>query len=58
VREAAQAIGPRAGAREWTGNPVKNVCTTPVVAGQWQKKRDRLDIATFNGGESPEIKTI
>jgi branched-chain amino acid transport system substrate-binding protein len=43
--------------RKWTGNPVKNVCTTPVVAGQWQKKGDRLDIAIVNSGEFPEIKT-
>ncbi|HEY5082522.1 MAG TPA: ABC transporter substrate-binding protein [Bauldia sp.] len=42
---------------KWTGNPVKNVCTTPVVAGQWQKKGDRLDIAIVNSGEFPEIKT-
>ena len=31
---------------KWTGQPLKNVCTTPVVAGQWQKHGDRLDIAT------------
>jgi len=42
---------------KWTGNPVKNVCTTPVVAGQWQKKGDRLDIAIVNSGEFPEIAT-
>ena len=42
---------------KWTGNPVKNVCTTPVVAGQWQKTGDRLDIAIVNSGEFPEIKT-
>ena len=42
---------------KWTGNPVKNVCTTPVVAGQWQKKGDRLDVAIVNSGQFPEIKT-
>ena len=42
---------------KWTGSPVKNVCTTPVVAGQWQKKGDRLDVAIVNSGEFPEIKT-
>ena len=41
----------------WNGNPVKNVCTTPVVAGQWQKTGDRLDIAIVNSGEFPNIKT-
>ena len=42
---------------KWTGQPVKNVCTTPVVAGQWQKHGDRLDIAIVNSGAFPEIKT-
>jgi branched-chain amino acid transport system substrate-binding protein len=41
---------------KWPG-PVKNVCTTPVVAGQWQKKDDRLDIQIVNSGAFPEIKT-
>jgi len=40
---------------KWTGQPVKNVCTTPVVAGQWQKHGDRLDIAIVNSGAFPEI---
>ena len=42
---------------KWTGQPVKNVCTTPVVAGQWQKHGDRLDIAIVNSGAFPEIET-
>jgi len=42
---------------KWTGQPVKNVCVTPVVAGQWQKHGDRLDIAIVNSGDFPEIKT-
>jgi branched-chain amino acid transport system substrate-binding protein len=42
---------------KWTGQPVKNVCTTPVVAGQWQMHGDRLDIAIVNSGEFPEVKT-
>ena len=42
---------------QWTGQPVKNVCVTPVVAGQWQKHEDRLDIAIVNSGDFPEIKT-
>jgi branched-chain amino acid transport system substrate-binding protein len=42
---------------KWTGQPVKNVCVTPVVAGQWQKQGDRLDIAIVNSGDFPEIKT-
>jgi branched-chain amino acid transport system substrate-binding protein len=42
---------------QWTGQPVKNVCVTPVVAGQWQKHEDRLDITIVNSGDFPEIKT-
>jgi branched-chain amino acid transport system substrate-binding protein len=42
---------------KWTGQPVKNVCTTPVVAGQWQKHGDRIDIAIVNSGAFPEIAT-
>jgi branched-chain amino acid transport system substrate-binding protein len=42
---------------KWTGQPVKNVCTTPVVAGQWQKQGDRIDIAIVNSGAYPEIAT-
>jgi len=41
---------------QWPG-PVKNVCTTPVVAGQWQKKDERLDIQIVNSGAFPDIKT-
>jgi branched-chain amino acid transport system substrate-binding protein len=41
----------------WSGSPVKNVCTTPVVAGQWQKHGGRLDIEIVNSGAFPEIKT-
>jgi branched-chain amino acid transport system substrate-binding protein len=42
---------------KWSGQPVKNVCTTPVVAGQWQKHGDRIDIAIVNSGAFPEIAT-
>jgi branched-chain amino acid transport system substrate-binding protein len=42
---------------KWSGSPVKNVCTTPVVAGQWQKHDGRLDIEIVNSGAFPEIKT-
>jgi branched-chain amino acid transport system substrate-binding protein len=42
---------------KWSGSPVKNVCTTPVVAGQWQKHGGRLDIEIVNSGAFAEIKT-
>ena len=42
---------------KWSGQPVKNVSTTPVVAGQWQKHGERIDIAIVNSGLYPEIHT-
>jgi branched-chain amino acid transport system substrate-binding protein len=42
---------------KWSGQPVKNVSVTPVVAGQWQKHGDRIDIAIVNSGAYPEIPT-
>lgn len=41
----------------WSGSPVKNVSTTPVVAGQWQRHNGRLDIEIVDSGEYPDIKT-
>jgi branched-chain amino acid transport system substrate-binding protein len=41
---------------KWPGPKIKNISTTPVVAGQWQKHGDRLDIAIVNSGAFPEIK--
>jgi branched-chain amino acid transport system substrate-binding protein len=41
----------------WSGSPVKNICTTPVVAGQWQKHGNRLDIEIVSSGAYPQIKT-
>ena len=29
---------------KWTGQPVKNVTKTPLVAGQWQRKGDKFDL--------------
>ena len=41
---------------EWTGrNPVKNVCTTPLVAGQWQRKDDKFDLVITTNKSAPEI---
>ena len=41
---------------KWNGQPVKNVTKTPLVAGQWQRKGDRLrsgDHAEQDGAEVP-----
>ncbi len=43
----------------WKGgklNPVKNVCTTPLVGGQWKKgKRFAYDLHTVFNGSAPDI---
>ena len=41
---------------QWTGKPVKNVCTTPVVAGQWQKNNGKW--ATRRWSATPAILTF
>lgn len=40
---------------EWTGKPVKNVCTTPVVAGQWQKSDGQWKLEIVGNTGNPEI---
>ena len=29
---------------KWSGQPVKNVSKTPLVAGQWQRKGDKFEL--------------
>ncbi|SEQ20601.1 amino acid/amide ABC transporter substrate-binding protein, HAAT family [Faunimonas pinastri] len=40
---------------KWPGPQLKNISPTPVVAGQWQKHGDRLDVAIVNNGAFPDI---
>ena len=40
---------------EWTGKPVKNVATTPVVAGQWQKNNGKWELALVGNTGYPNI---
>src|SRR5205814_1458500 len=40
---------------KWTGQPVKNVTKTPLVAGQWQKKGDRFDLVITTNKTATEI---
>ena len=40
---------------KWTGQPVKNVTKTPLVAGQWQRKDDRFDLVITTNKTAPEI---
>ena len=39
----------------WTGQPVKNVTKTPLVAGQWQKTGDSFDLLVTENTSGPEI---
>lgn len=41
---------------EWTRNPVKNVCTTPMVAGQWVTgKKWPYEIAVIDSRRYPSV---
>ena len=40
---------------KWTGQPVKNVTKTPLVAGQWQRKGDKFDLVITANKTAPEI---
>jgi len=40
---------------QWTGQPVKNVTKTPLVAGQWQKKDGKLDLVVTTNKPAPQI---
>ena len=40
---------------QWTGKPVKNVTKTPLVAGQWQMKGDKLELVITANRPHPNI---
>lgn len=40
---------------KWTGQPVKNVSKTPLVAGQWQRVNDKFDLVITANKPAPEI---
>lgn len=39
----------------WANGPVPNVTKTPLVAGQWQKQGDSIDLIITNNSQAPEI---
>ena len=39
----------------WAVGPVKNVTKTPLVAGQWQKEGDGIDLKIVENATAPEI---
>ena len=40
---------------KWTGQPIKNVTKTPLVAGQWQRKNGAFDLVITENKTAPEI---
>jgi branched-chain amino acid transport system substrate-binding protein len=40
---------------KWSGQPVKNVTKTPLVAGQWQGSGDKLDLVITTNKSAPNI---
>jgi branched-chain amino acid transport system substrate-binding protein len=40
---------------KWTGQPVKNVTKTPLVAGQWQRKGGAFDLVITENKTAPDI---
>src|ERR1700732_3343164 len=42
---------------KWTGQPVKNVTKTPLVAGQWQRKADKFELVITANKTAPAIPT-
>ena len=40
---------------KWTGQPVKNVTKTPLVAGQWQRRNDKFELVIIANKPAPEI---
>ena len=40
---------------KWTGQPVKNVTKTPLVAGQWQRKGNTFDLVITENKSAPDI---
>lgn len=43
------------GSVDWSKGPVKNVTKTPLVAGQWQKQGDGVELVITNNNLAPEI---
>ena len=43
------------GPLKWTGQPVKNVTKTPLVAGQWRKMDNISNLVVCENKTAPEI---
>lgn len=52
---AATSLDTIVGPVDWSNGPVKNVTKTPLVAGQWQKKGDELELVITANALAPQI---
>lgn len=52
---AATNLATIVGPVDWSKGPVKNVTKTPLVAGQWQKDANGLDLKIVANASAPEI---
>ena len=43
------------GTVDWSNGPINNVTKTPLVAGQWQREGDNLDLKIVANANAPEI---
>jgi len=60
IREAIAATSYESivGPVQWAKGPVPNVCTTPLVSGQWQAGAGgELELKIVNNKDAPNIKT-
>jgi len=54
---AATNMSTIVGDLNWSNGPVKNVTKTPLVAGQWQKEGQGIDLKIVSNGPAPQIPT-
>lgn len=52
---AATNMNTIVGPVDWSNGPVKNVTKTPLVAGQWQKEGDGIDLKIVTNDTAPNI---
>jgi branched-chain amino acid transport system substrate-binding protein len=41
----------------WSGQPVKNISRTRLVAGQWQRNGEKLELVITTNAAAPEVPT-
>ncbi len=54
---AATDMNTIVGPVNWANGPVPNVTKTPLVAGQWQREGDGIDLKIVANATAPEIPT-